>query len=152
MRRMDAALKKQKKIIDLLEKQYGITDERLKELIDQHFDFVKALAELDVLLFQIEKPDQEYLVLKNNLSQKLDEIREFIKNEYPEMYEDLNYSEFIFRNSIISLQNMGEMINENGKVGRVKWVNSAEYTDEEFEKYKKMMNKREEKLLGKPQN
>lgn len=152
MRRMDAALKKQKKIIDLLEKQYGITDERLKELIDQHFDFVKALAELDVLLFQIEKPDQEYLVLKNNLSQKLDEIREFIKNEYPEMYEDLNYSEFIFRNSIISLQNMGEMINDNGKVGRVKWVNSAEYTDEEFEKYKKMMNKREEKLLGKPQN
>jgi hypothetical protein len=152
MRRMDAALKKQKKIIDLLEKQYGITDERLKELIDQHFDFVKALAELDVLLFQMEKPDQEYLVLKNNLSQKLDEIREFIKNEYPEMYEDLNYSEFIFRNSIISLQNMGEMINDNGKVGRVKWVNSAEYTDEEFEKYKKMMNKREEKLLGKPQN
>jgi hypothetical protein len=124
-------------MLRLIKSRHKVEDKRLKELIDTHISFIKAEAELDVLMHIEEKVDQEQLVLKNNLSKKIEEVRGFLKKEYPDMFDDLDFTEFMIRNMIISMQN----IELNDK-----------YTDESYKEYEKMMDEREKELLAVPVN
>lgn len=127
-------LDRQEKMLRLIKSRHNVEDERLNELIDTHISFIKAEAELDVLMHR-GKVDQEQLVLKNNLSKKIEEVKRFLKKEYPEMYESLDFTEFMIRNMIISMQNLE--LNDK-------------YSDESYKEYEKMMDKREKEALRKP--
>lgn len=127
-------LDRQEKMLRLIKSRHNVEDERLKELIDMHISFVKAEAELDVLMHR-DEVDQEQLVLKNNLSKKIEEVREFLKKEYPDLYESLDFTEFMIRNMIISMQNLE--LNDK-------------YSDENYKEYEKMMEEREKEMLAVP--
>jgi len=129
-------LDRQEKMLRLIKSRHNVEDERLKELIDMHISFVKAEAELDVLMHR-DEVDQEQLVLKNNLSKKIEEVREFLKKEYPDLYESLDFTEFMIRNMIISMQNLE--LNDK-------------YSDDSYKEYEKMMEEREKEMLAVPVN
>lgn len=130
-------LDRQEKMIKLIEEKYQIEDERIKKLVNNHIKLIKAKAELDVLLHRLEEPEKDQLLLKASLAKKIDEIKGFFKKEYPEIYDDLDFTEFILRNMFISMQNI-ELDNK--------------YSDESYIKYQEMQERREKQLLGKPQN
>ena len=127
-------LDRQEKMLRLIKSRHNVEDERLKELIDTHISFIKAEAELDVLMHR-DEVDQEQLVLKNNLSKKIEEVRGFLKKEYPDMFDDLDFTEFMIRNMIISMQNLE--LNDK-------------YSDEGYKEYEKMMEEREKEMLAVP--
>jgi glutamate synthase domain-containing protein 3 len=145
---LGTSIKKQEEIIELIKQRYRVEDERLKELIDKHFEFIKSKAELDFLIYQEDQVEHEFLILNNNLDHKIEEIRGFFKDEYPEMFEALDTAEFFIRNEIIYNKNMGTMYED--RRGRVQWKKpNREYTDKSYKEYQEMQAEREKEILAK---